>query len=62
MNLNNKGFITKIIVIVVALVALKYYLDFDIVEWVKSPTGQKIVGPVWNFIKAGYEIVKGWVS
>ena len=38
---NNKGFIGKIILIVVALIALKYFLNFDIIDW--------IITDVFNF-------------
>ncbi len=60
--MKEKGFVMKIVLIVVALVALKFYFDFDVIEWIKSPIGQKIVGPIWDFFKAGYEIIKGWLS
>ncbi len=62
----NQGFITKILLIVIALIALKYYLDFDLIGWIKSPSGQKVVGPIWSVIKNFYNwldiLVRGWVG
>ncbi len=54
MKRNQDGYIVKIVLIVVALVAVKYYFHFDIVEWYNSPTGQKYVGTIWEAIKAFY--------
>jgi hypothetical protein len=60
------GFIAKIVRIIVALIALKYYFHFDFIEWLKSPSGQNIVGPTWSVIKSFYDwldnLVKGWVG
>ena len=41
---NNQGFI----------IALKYFLDFDLVEWVKSPKAQEIIQPTITFFKTLY--------
>lgn len=35
--MKNKGFISTIIIIIVALVLLKVWFDFDIIEFLKSP-------------------------
>jgi hypothetical protein len=63
--MNNKdtqgGFIGKIILIVIALILVKYFLHFDIIEWIKSEQGQKIFGPVINFIKWFYNYVDNFV-
>ncbi len=63
---NNEGFISKIVLIIIALILIKYYFHFDIIEWIKSDSGQKIFGPIIHYIKAFYNyidnLVKGWVS
>lgn len=51
----DEGFIVRIILVIVAIVALKYAFDIDVIEWFKSEQGQKIVQPLWNFIKNIYE-------
>ena len=48
------GFITKIVLIIIALIALKYYFHFDVLEWLKSQEGQKIIGPLITFTKNFY--------
>jgi hypothetical protein len=55
-----KGFVLKIVLIVVALVFVKYYFDIDIVEWYKSPSGQKYVGWIWTMIKDFYNWVDNY--
>lgn len=55
----DEGFIVKIALIIVAIVALKYAFDIDVIEWVKSEQGQKIIQPFWSFIKNIYEWVDG---
>ncbi len=55
---NNEGFVMKIVIIVIALVFVKYYFEFDLVAWYNSPTGQKYVGTIWEMIKGFY----GWVD
>ncbi len=59
--MTNQGFVVKIVVIVIALVFIKYYFDFDIVEWYNSPTGQKYVGTIWEMIKSFYIWVDNYV-
>jgi hypothetical protein len=49
-----RGFIKTVILIVAALLAVKYVFHFDIVVWYNSPNGQKYVQPVWNIIKSFY--------
>lgn len=65
-NKTNEGFVVKILLIIVAIVILKYYFDFDILEYLKSPQAQKVIVPVWGAIKSVYfwvdEIVRGWVK
>ncbi len=58
MKSKEDGFIARIVLIVVALIAIKYYFDFDIIEWIKSPEGQKIIEPIWSYIKTTYDWVK----
>jgi hypothetical protein len=53
------GFIVRILLIIVALVAIKYYYHFDVLAYLKTPEAQKVIGPVWNAIKAVYFWVDG---
>ena len=57
-----KGFVTTVILIVVALIAVKYALHFDLVEYLKSPGPQKIIMNTWNWIKSLYASVDHFVS
>lgn len=66
-NLNkNSGYITRIVLIIIALVFIKYYFDFDVVEWFKTPKIQKYVDLVWQATKNTYnwfdKIFSGWFS
>ncbi|TSC70734.1 MAG: hypothetical protein CEO12_110 [Parcubacteria group bacterium Gr01-1014_46] len=62
----DQGFVVRIVLIIVALIAIKYYFHFDIVEWVKSPGVQKYLGFLVTFAKTLYgwldDLVRGWVS
>ena len=51
---NNRGFIGRIILLIIAVIALKYFLYFDIIEWIKSPKVQSVLVPVINFFKTIY--------
>ena len=42
----NSGFIKLIIVIIVALVILKFFFDFDVIEYLQSNR----FTPVWDYI------------
>lgn len=53
-NTNEGGFIMKIILLVGAIFALKYFLDFDLFEWFKSEKVQTAIAPVWSFLKSIY--------
>lgn len=57
----NEGFIMKIVLLIVAVIALKYFLHFDIIEWIKSPEVQKIIQPVISFIKSIYNWLDNFV-
>jgi len=48
-----RGFISGIIALVIALALAKYYFDFNILEFIKSP---KIVEG-WEYIKRFFEII-----
>lgn len=65
-NRMDRGFVSKIILIIIALVAIKYYYHFDIIEWIKSDQGQKIIDPLVTFSKNAYafidNLVKGWTT
>lgn len=45
-----KGFISSIIIIVIAILALSYF-GFDIKGWLDSPQVKSVVGPAIEFIK-----------
>lgn len=63
---SESGFIKQILLVIIALIALKYFLHFDVIEWIKSDQGQKIFGPIVRFTINTYNfidsLVKGWVS
>ena len=52
-NRHERGFISTIIVIVAALVLAKYYFDFNIIDFLKSPN----VVEIWDYIKRFFEII-----
>ncbi len=56
----NQGFIMRIVIIVIALIFVKYYFDIDIVAWYNSPSGQKYVGWIWTMIKDFYNWVDNY--
>ena len=58
---NKSGFITKILLIVIALILLKYIFHFDFVEFLKSTQVQKVIGPVTSFLKDIYNWLDGFV-
>ena len=49
-NQTQGGFIGRIILLIVAVIALKYFLNFDIIAWIRSPE-------VWDRIKPLFSIV-----
>ncbi len=59
---NNRGFIGRIVLLIIAVIALKYFLDFDIIEWIKSPKVQSVIKPVINFFKNIYFWLDNFVS
>jgi hypothetical protein len=61
-NRQRGGIIMNVLIAVAVLVAIKVYFNFDVIAWIKTPAGQKILVPVWNFLKLMYTTVKGWVS
>lgn len=60
-NEGERGFIGKILLIIVALLAVKYYFHFDILEWAKSPEGQSFIAPLLSIIKQFYVWADGVV-
>jgi hypothetical protein len=62
----DSGFISRIILVIIALIAIKYYFHFDVIEWLKSDQGQKIFGPIIYYTKAFYNfldnLVMGWTT
>lgn len=63
---HSNGFITYIILIVIALVALKYAFHFDIVEYWKSAQVQGYVSTLKSWVQAIYNwvdtLVGTWVG
>ncbi len=57
----NEGFIIKIVLIVIALVLLKYFFHFDVLEYLRSPQAQKIIQPVWHVILSFYNWLDNFV-
>jgi len=53
-NKNEGGFIMKIVLLIAAIIALKVFLDFDLIEWLKSETVMQYVRPVIDWIKEAY--------
>jgi ABC-type phosphate transport system permease subunit len=51
MKNQNSGFIYKIVLVIVALVLLKYFLNFDVIEFFRSPSFQNFFGPIWQNVK-----------
>ncbi len=60
-NDSQRGFITKIILLIVAVIALKYFLHFDIIDWFKSPKVQEGIKPVLDIIKNIYAWLDNFV-
>lgn len=58
----NQGFVAKIVLIVISLIAIKYYFHFDIIEWIKSDSGQKVFGPIIHYTKLFYNFLDNLVS
>lgn len=56
---NSGGYIMEIVLILVALIFIKYYFNFDIVAWIKSPGPQKIIQGIWSYIKGAYNWLDG---
>ena len=56
MNIKNTqgGFIIKIILFIGAIIALKVFLGFDLIEWIKSEAVMQYVKPVIGWIKEAY--------
>jgi len=50
----NEGLIMRVVLIIIAIVALKYFLHFDLIAWINSEAGQKVIQPIWNLIKSFY--------
>lgn len=61
-SINERGFIGRIVLLIIAVIALKYFLNFDIIEWFKSPKAQEIIQPTINFIKTVYDWLDGLVK
>ncbi|HEY4509341.1 MAG TPA: hypothetical protein VJC13_03665 [Candidatus Paceibacterota bacterium] len=60
-NNNQRGFIIKIILLIVAIIALKYFFHFDIIEWIKSPKVQETIKPFVTILKNIYDWLDNFV-
>jgi len=54
----DSGFVTAIVLIIIALVALKYLYNFDIVTYIKSPQSQSILSRAIKY----FEIFRTWLK
>ncbi|MES3004681.1 MAG: hypothetical protein V4690_01055 [Patescibacteria group bacterium] len=66
-NKNNEGgFIMKIVLLIAAIIALKVFLDFDLIAWLQSEAVMQYVRPVIDWLKEAYywldEFVRNLVS
>lgn len=63
---SNQGFIVKIVIIIIAIIALKYYFHWDLISWINSPNAHKYYDPIWAGVKTFYSwldnLVRGWVG
>ncbi|KND47592.1 MAG: hypothetical protein AB201_01515 [Parcubacteria bacterium C7867-006] len=63
---NDEGFIVKIVLVIIALITLKYYFHFDVIEWLKSDKVQTFISPAITAVKNFYSymdnLVKGWTN
>ena len=57
-SVSKKGFILKIIIIIVALIALGIYFRIDIVGIIKKPETQNILKGLWNGLRATFNYLK----
>ena len=66
MQNKERGFIAKILIVVVAIIFIKYYFRIDIIGWFQSGAGRSVWEPVWNLFVKIYMwldvLVRGWVS
>ncbi len=44
----------KIVLLIAAIIALKVFLDFDLIAWVQSEAVMQYVRPVTDWIKEAY--------
>ena len=62
MKEKKQGFVKTVILIIIALIALKYAFHFDVIEYLKSPGPQKIITDVWNWIKSAYNWLDSFIG
>lgn len=46
----NKGFIGKIVLIIIAIILLKIWFDFDILKWFESEQAKSVMSSIKDFI------------
>jgi len=61
-NKNNEGgFIMKIVLLMAAIIAMKIFLDFDLIEWFKSDKVQAVFDTVWAIIVGVYNWLDSFI-
>lgn len=50
MKIKGRGFITTIVLIIIAIILLKYWLDIDVIKFLKSPEVKAFFLKIWEFI------------
>jgi hypothetical protein len=58
---NNRGFIGRLILLIIAIIALKYFINFDILEYLKSPEFGKLIQPIMDFLIKIYHYIDDFV-
>lgn len=48
--MKNRGFIASIVLIIVAIVLLKVWFDFDIFKWLNTPDIKNFFIKIWDII------------
>lgn len=61
MKTDQKGFITKILVIIAALIALNFFFDINVFEILKTQAAQEILQPIIKVVKVIYYWLDGIV-
>ncbi len=57
----DSGLIKQIVLVIIALILLKYAFNFDVIAWIKSDQGQKVISPIISIIKSVYSWLDSFV-